>query len=84
MYSKMAEEDDNKMAERWQKDADSVLIFVSSAVGFDVNARIDRETINWFILCSCCRVGCGVDPGPETKLAGHLCILPGEYISASC
>ncbi len=30
-YSKMAEEDDNKMAECWQKDADGVLIFVSSA-----------------------------------------------------
>jgi hypothetical protein len=83
MYSKMAEEDDNKMAERWQKDADSVLIFVSSAVGFDVDARIDWKTVNWFILCSCCRVGC-FDPGPETKLAGHLCVLPGEYISASC
>jgi hypothetical protein len=30
MYRKMAEEEDNKMAERWQKDADGILIFVSS------------------------------------------------------
>jgi hypothetical protein len=29
MYSKAAEEEDNKMAERWQKDAEGVLIFVS-------------------------------------------------------
>jgi hypothetical protein len=29
MYLKLAEEEDNKMAERWQKDADGVLIFVS-------------------------------------------------------
>ncbi|KAI0246132.1 hypothetical protein BJV78DRAFT_1158111 [Lactifluus subvellereus] len=27
MYLKMAEEEDNKMAERWQKDADGILIF---------------------------------------------------------
>jgi hypothetical protein len=29
MYVKMAEEEDNKMTERWQKDADGILIFVS-------------------------------------------------------
>jgi hypothetical protein len=29
MYSKAAEEEDNKMAESWQKDADGMLIFVS-------------------------------------------------------
>jgi len=29
MYSKMAEEGDNKMVERWQRDADGILVFVS-------------------------------------------------------
>jgi hypothetical protein len=29
MYIKMTEEADNKMADRWQKDADGILIFVS-------------------------------------------------------
>ena len=32
MYSKAAEEEDNKMVERWQKDADGILIFVSPRV----------------------------------------------------
>jgi hypothetical protein len=32
IYSKAAEEEDNKMVERWQKDADGILIFVSSSV----------------------------------------------------
>lgn len=32
IYSKNAEEEDNKTAERWQKDADGVLIFVSLCV----------------------------------------------------
>ena len=28
IYSKIAEEEDNKMAERWQKDADGIIIFM--------------------------------------------------------
>jgi hypothetical protein len=30
MYVKMAGEEDNKMTDRWQKDADGILIFVST------------------------------------------------------
>ena len=33
IYSKAAEDEDNKMVERWQKDADGILIFVSPRVG---------------------------------------------------
>ena len=29
IYSKVVEEEDNKMVESWQKDADGILIFVS-------------------------------------------------------
>jgi hypothetical protein len=32
MYAKVAEEEDDKMAELWQKDADGILIFVSPRV----------------------------------------------------
>jgi Family of unknown function (DUF6535) len=32
MYSKAAEEEDNDMVERWQKDADGILIFVSPRI----------------------------------------------------
>ena len=32
MYVKMAEEEDNKIADRWQKDADGILIFVSPLI----------------------------------------------------
>jgi hypothetical protein len=32
MYLKMAEDEDNKMADRWQKDADGILIFVSAYI----------------------------------------------------
>ena len=33
IYSKAAEDEDIKMIERWQKDADGILIFVSPLVG---------------------------------------------------
>jgi hypothetical protein len=32
MYSKIAKEEDDQLAERWQKDADGILIFVSPCV----------------------------------------------------
>lgn len=32
MYSRAAEEEDKNMADRWQKDADGILIFVSPRV----------------------------------------------------
>jgi hypothetical protein len=32
IYSKNAEEEDIKMAERWQKDADGIILFVSLAL----------------------------------------------------
>ena len=36
IYSKAAEEEDNKMVERWQKDADGILIFVSPLVNITI------------------------------------------------
>jgi hypothetical protein len=33
IYSKTAEDEDKKMVDRWQKDADGILIFVSYCVG---------------------------------------------------
>ena len=32
IYSKIAEEEDNRMTDRWQKDAEGILIFVSVCV----------------------------------------------------
>ena len=34
MYTRLAVEEDNKMAERWQKDAEGILIFVCLDVVF--------------------------------------------------
>jgi hypothetical protein len=67
MYSKIAEKDDNEIAEQWQKDADGMLIFVSSQVRFSAVACINKKSIGWFILCGRRYIPLNVDPGPEAK-----------------
>ena len=53
----MAEEEDNKMAERWQKDADGILIFVSSELTFYLISHIKSTNLDRFVLCCRCSIG---------------------------
>jgi hypothetical protein len=57
MYLEMAEEEDKKMAESWQADADGILIFVSLyflVPCFTPTHRvIDLSAVDWFILHRC-------------------------------
>jgi hypothetical protein len=64
MYSKIAEKEDNAMVERWQKDADGILIFVSFWVRFDAIACIDGKYIGRFIYCGRRYIPLILDPGP--------------------
>jgi hypothetical protein len=81
----MAEEEDNKMADRWQKDADGILIFVSSHISpHTLSVVNDVNTVDWFILCFCRGIGRGLDPGPQAKSTGYLSILSREHLSTSC
>lgn len=82
MYSKVAEEEDNKAAELWQKDADGILIFVSCRVSVHSSLNINWNAIDRFILCCCRRTACCIYPGPEAKPSGHLCVLSQEHLSA--
>jgi hypothetical protein len=43
MYSKASEEEDSKMAESWQKDADGILIFVSLRVDIQISSCLKQE-----------------------------------------
>jgi hypothetical protein len=83
MYSKAADEEDNKMAERWQKDADGILFFVNPRVGIRLSFRINRNTIDRSVLCCSRRPPCCYRPGPETKQSGYLRILPSQRLSSS-
>jgi hypothetical protein len=41
LYSDITKEEDNKMADRWQKDADGILIFVSPCLVIPTASRIN-------------------------------------------
>ena len=84
MYTKVAEEEDNKMVESWQKDADGILIFVSPCIVIHIVLCINWSPLDRFILCRSCRTPCHHRPGPQAKQSGYLCILSWEYLWGSC
>jgi hypothetical protein len=72
IYSKNAEEEDIKMAERWQKDADGIILFVS----LYVRSRTPTDPTDWIwktidrsILCLRRSIGYSVGPGSQTRLS---------------
>ena len=83
IYSKAADEEDNKMVERWQKDAEGILIFVSRRFAICLFFYINWNVIDWSILCCSCCSTCCHRPGRETKQSGYLGILPWQHLSGS-
>jgi hypothetical protein len=83
IYSKAAEDEDNKMVERWQKDADGILIFVSSRVGIRLSLHINRNTIDRSIFCRSRCTPCRDGPGPKAEQSGYLRILPWQHLPGS-
>jgi hypothetical protein len=84
MYIKMAAEEDNKMTDRWQKDADGILIFVSPQVTLlTMSVVISVNIVDWLVLCLSRSISRSVDTGLEAKFTGYLGILSQEYLSAS-
>ena len=83
IYSKAADDEDNKMVERWQKDADGILIFVSHRVGIRLSFHIIRNTIDRSILCRSRCTPCRHSPGPEAEQSGYLRILPWQHLPGS-
>ncbi|SRR5216684_1525032 len=82
IYSKAAEDDDNEMVERWQKDADGILI-LSHHFGIHISLCVSVFIIDGFILCCSRRIPCRDGPGPEAKLSGYLRILPWQHLPGS-
>ena len=84
IYSKAAEDEDNKMVERWQKDADGILIFVSPRVAIRLSLDMNWNTIDRSVLCCSRRTPCRDSPGPEAEQSGYLRILPWQHLPGSC
>jgi hypothetical protein len=70
IYTKIAEKEDNKMAERWQRDALGILIFVSLHGAFRIAPCINWKPLDWFVLYRPRDIGHHVGPGPQTTLTG--------------
>ena len=83
IYSKAADDEDNKMVERWQKDADGILIFVSHRVDIRLSLHINRSTIDRSVLCRSRCTPCSDSPGPEAEQSGYLRILPWKHLPGS-
>ena len=83
IYSTTAEEEDNKMVDRWQKDADGILFFVSPCVGNRIVLYLNWNIIDRSILCRSCCTSRFNRPGPEAKQSGYLSILSWEYLRGS-
>jgi hypothetical protein len=82
MYVKMTEEEDNKMTDRWQKDGDGILIFVSPYLGLHVGVA-NVNIVDRSILCCPRGIAYGLGSRSQAKSAGHLCILSCKHISTS-
>jgi hypothetical protein len=67
VYSKAAEDEDNKMVEQWQKDADGILIFVSPRFRISLILHMNWNTIDRSILRRSRCPPCCYRLGPETK-----------------
>jgi hypothetical protein len=52
MYIKITEGEDNKMAHRWQKDADGILIFVSHHIASTMIELNDQYRLVYSLLHS--------------------------------
>jgi hypothetical protein len=70
IYSKIAEKDDNKRVERWQRDALGILIFVSPHFAFCVAPCVNGKTLDRPLLYRRRDIGHHVRPGPQTTLTG--------------
>ena len=66
MYLEIAKTEDNTMAERWSKNADGILIFVSALITLFALACTNRKSIGRFILCSRRFIPHVVNPEPDT------------------
>jgi hypothetical protein len=85
MYSKIAGGEDDKMIERWQKDADGILIFVSSCVRIRIHIHMNWSAVGRFVLCRRRYATFRDDPGleAESSASGELGILSQEHLSVS-
>ena len=81
MYLERAEEEDKKMAESWQGDAEGILVFVSTHLLCAL--LVDSTVADRSFLRRCRVTAFGLHPEPPAELSGQFRILPREYLSVT-
>jgi hypothetical protein len=86
MYAKMTEGEDDKLAKRWQKDADGIVIFVSPHLCLltGMGSAVNLNSVDRFILCCACSIRRGLCSRPQAKSTRYICVLSREHLSTSC
>ena len=77
MYSKMTEREDDKAVERWQKDAQVILIFVSPVIPFHTTPHPNWKTCR----PPCCRSSSQYSSPCPFKTSGQTSRTPPHSIS---
>ena len=73
MYLEMAEEEDKKLAESWQADADGILTFVCLHLPAPCFTPSHHASfVDRFILCCRCIIDLCIDPGHSAEPTGYL------------
>ena len=81
MYLERAKEEDEKIAESWQADANGILVFVR--LPSSPMLRANSLVIDWFIL-RCRRIfDLSLNSRHSTEPTRHLQLLPRRYLSES-
>ena len=72
MYNEMAGEEDGKMAESWQADADRILVFVSSHITLyhSWNTISTPTVVDWPILRRSRSLSCNFNTRPSAESTG--------------
>ena len=79
----MTEREDDKTAERWQRDAQVILIFVSSYFPPTLLHTSTGNLSDHLVLCRHRGIPHRVYSRPQAKHARHLRILSREHLSDS-
>ena len=82
MYLERAKEEDEKITESWQADANGILVFVRSSP--DTVLHTNSPFIDRLILRFCRIVALGVNSRHSAESTGYLQLLPRRYLSSKC
>jgi hypothetical protein len=83
MYLERADDDDNKVTERWKKQCDAILIFVGTLANWHVNKipMLMLDNVDWSFLSSSRSSSCCFCLGSSAESTRYVSDLCRKYLS---